>query len=251
MILYVVTLVLVVIFGAYSIFLDQRQVTCPECEKCTCPKCPPPEPPCPDCTTDAYPPMAEMMFQSGGEAIPKFPFAQPSNGTFYYKVIFNTYAQEGLLFCGFSWPQRDGGGNQYCALYLKGGKLNLFLSSGQNFIHQELSTVPVSNNKDQIVTLSANSATKNLELRLNSEPVVTIGPYKGSFNFQGFKLVLGNLLYSGVQANMSADLKKPFKGCIKQVIDHTGLIRTFVDFYNSGKVKAGCSDAAPKVFIRP
>jgi len=244
MILYIVTLAVVIIFGAYSIFLDQRQLTCPDCEECNCPKCPPPKPPCPDCTRGAYPPMAELMFQPGGEAQPKFPFAQPSDGTFYYKVIFNTYVQEGLLYCGYSWPQQDGSPNNvYCALFLKAGKLNLYLSSGQNFIQQELSSVPVSNNKDQTVTLSANKATNKLELRLNNEPLVT-KPYKGSFDFRNFKLVLGNIR-AGLISSMPEDVKKPFSGCIKQVIDYKGTIRTFADFYYVGKVKAGCSDAAP------
>jgi hypothetical protein len=188
--------------------------------------------------------MAEMMFRSGASAQPKFPFAQPSDGTFYYKVIFNTYAQEGLLFCGYSWPQRDGERNDYCALFLKAGKLNLFLSSGQNFVHGELSSVPVSNNKNQTVTLSANKTTSNLELKVNNEPLVT-KPYKGSFDFRAFRLTLGNIAYLGLAGSMPEDLRKPFQGCIKQVIDYQGVIRTFVDFYYTGTVKAGCSDAAP------
>ncbi len=241
MILYIVTFIVVIIFGVYSILLDQRQAKCPDCEECNCPKCPPPKPPCPDCTQGAYPPMAEMMFQSGGESRPKFPFAQPSDGTFYYKVIFNTYAQNGLLFCGYSWPQQDGSpDNVYCALFLKAGKLNLFLSSGQNLIHQELSSVPVSNNKDQTVILSASKTTKNLEIRLNNLPTIT-KPYKGSFDFRNLKLVLGNIKFTGLPENVKRILQ-PFSGCIKQVIDYKGAIRTFVDFYHMGKVKVGCSD---------
>ncbi len=245
MILYLVTLAVVIIFGAYSLFLDLRRVSCPDCEICNCPNCPPTRPPCPNCTQGAYPPMAEMRFQLGASAQPKFPFAQPSDGTFYYKVIFNTYAQEGLLFCGYSWPQRDGELNSSCALFLKAGKLNLFLNSGQNFIHEELSSVPVSNNKNQIITLSANKVTSNLELKLNNEPLVT-KPYKGSFDFRAFKLTLGNIKYLGLANSMSGDLKKPFQGCIKQVIDYKGAIRTFVDFFHTGTIKAGCSDAEAK-----
>lgn len=242
MILYIVTFVVVIIFGAYSIFLDKRKLTCPDCEKCKCPECPPSRPPCPDCTLGAYPPMSKLRFKLGGQAQPKFPFAQPSDGTFYYKIIFNTYAQEGLLLCGYSWPQVDTSPNNViCALFLKAGKLNLFLSSGQNLVHQELSTVPVSNNKDQIVVLSANKVTSKIELRLNNEPLVT-QPYRGLFDFRNLELTLGSMHFT---SSIPEEVKKPFAGCIKQVVDFKGVIRTFADFYTVGGVKAGCSDAAP------